>query len=132
MATAALPSGSRTKLAERLVRLQNSAANMREAAKVAAQRTTVFVFTGVGGAGVGALDGLSKRPGSTLKLTIGTSKVRWPLLGSMAMGLLGALGSKAIGDQAADVALGLGGGGVAGEAALAMSASMSAPPAPGG
>lgn len=120
---------SRSKLADRLARLQNATANMREAAKVAAQRTTIFVFTGVGGAGVGALDGLSKRPGSTLKLTIGSSKVRWPLLASLGFGLAGALGSKALGEQAADVALGLGSGGVAGEAALAMSASMAMPPA---
>lgn len=120
---------SRTKLADRLARLQNAASNMREAAKVAAARTTTFVFTAVGGGAVGALDGMSKRPGSTLKLTIGNSKVRWPLLASLGLGLAGALGSKALGEQAADVALGLGGGGVAGELALSASATMSQPPA---
>lgn len=104
---------------------------MREAAKVAAQRTTVFAFTAAGGGGVGVLDGLSKRPGSTLKLTVGASKVRWPMLGSLGLGLVGALGTKAIGDQAADVALGLGGGGVAGELALAASESFRVPPPAG-
>lgn len=120
---------SRSKAVERYERLKNSVANMRDAAKVVAQRGTILVFTGVGGGAVGALDGLSKRPGSTLKLTIGKSNVRWPLLASLGVGLLGVVGNKALGDQAADAALGLGAGGVAGEAALSLSASMSQPPA---
>jgi hypothetical protein len=126
MATTAI--ASRSKLADRLARLQNATQNMRAAAKVAAQRSTMFVFSAVGGGGVGALDGLSKRPGSTLKLTIGTSNVRWPLLASLGIGLAGALGSSALGEQAADVALGLGSGGVAGELALSASKTMSMPP----
>jgi hypothetical protein len=125
MATTAV---AKSKLADRLARLQASAATMREAAKVAAQRTTVFVFSAAGGGAVGYVDGWAERTGK--KLTIGTSRLRIPLLASVGMGLAGALGYKAIGPEFADVALGLGSGGTAGELALAGRKMALTPPAP--
>jgi hypothetical protein len=113
MATQAL---APSKMRDRLARLQSQAINMREAAKVAAARVTVFVFSGLGGLAAGYLDWWAERTGR--KLTIGTSTVRWPMLIGIGVGLVGALAPKLVGEQLADVALGGGSGMVAGELAL--------------
>ncbi len=120
----------RSKLLDRYERLKGSVAGMRDAAKVAAARTTVFVFTAAGGGAAGYIDGWATKNGK--KLTVGTSTVRWPMLAGIGAGLLGALGSKMVGEQFADVSLGLGGGLTAGELALAGQRAALAAPAPGG
>jgi hypothetical protein len=101
---------------------------MRESAKIAAARGTTFLFAGAGGYGVGYIDGWAER--TNKKLTIGTSTVRWPMAVSLVLGGVGALAPKLLGDQAADVAMGLGAGGVAGELALTGRRSGLTPPPP--
>ena len=104
---------SLTKAVARLERLQGSLRNLRDNAKIAASRATVVGAT-LGGAYIGGyIDGWGER--TEKDLTVGDSTVTYTLAGGIGAAFVGALFAPQIGEQAADVLMGLGSGMAAAE-----------------
>jgi len=128
MADGAVSTISRGKAIARLQRLQGSLRSIRDQAKVAAGRAVVVGAT-LGGAWAGGyIDGWAERTGKDV--TIGDSTVTYSLAGGIGTAVAGALFSKQIGEQAADVLMGLGSGVAASEIAKSGRAAGLKPPAP--
>lgn len=143
MATAALDRLTPTEKVEVLTRqkqsLRSSLANLKESAQVAASRGTTLIVAGLAGYGTGRLMGWAKKGGTNPDGTqvrtvyLPNTRVPIPLLVGGAIGAIGAIFPKQIGESAADLMLGFGGGTVAGSAAVMGYEDGIAPdPAPGG
>ncbi len=107
---------SRTRLLAGLRAARGRLASIREAAEVGAQRLTIGVAAAGGGFTVGFVEGRAER--DVKDITMGDSEVSWALPISGATMLIGAFGSKLVGETTANVVFGLGAGGLAGELAL--------------
>ena len=107
---------SRTRLIAGLRSVRSRLSSIREAAEVGAQRLTIGAAAAGGGYVVGRVIGNYARDGKDL--TVGDSEINWtlPIAGALMLG--GAFMGKALGETTANVAFGLGTGGVAGELAL--------------
>lgn len=107
---------SRTRMLAALKSAKARLANLREAAEEAATRSIVLAGNAAGGALTGFVVGRAERDGRDI--TVGDSNLRWTLLGALAVGGLGAFAPRLLGDSTANMALGLGGGGVGFETGL--------------
>lgn len=116
------------KVVPRLRRALGSLASLREQAKLAASRAVVVGST-LGGAWLGGyIQGWAQRTGRDV--TIGDSTVTYSLAGGITAAFLGAFLSRQIGEQAADVLMGVGTGLASAEIATNGFAAGLKPPAP--
>jgi hypothetical protein len=128
MADGAISTLSRTKAVSRVARLQSSLRSIRDQAKTAASRAVIVGAT-LGGAWLGGwISGWAERTGKDV--TIGDSQVTYSLAGGIGAALVGALFSRQIGEQAADVLMGLGSGIASAEIAMSGRAAGLKPPSP--
>jgi hypothetical protein len=116
MADAAVATVSKPQLMARLKGLRSQLGNLRAAAEEGLERGVIGISAPAAGYGVGRLHGWAEKNGKDI--TIGGTEITYSAAGGVAATLLGAFGTKIVGKPLANLALGIGSGTLAGEAAL--------------